>query len=509
MPQFIIIGGKNKGESFTLDKDKVRIGRFQQNDVVLSDTTVSRFHAEVINRDGNYFIKDLQSTHGTYVNGVRNISEALIKNDDIIRMGDIEMLFKIETPEAVEQVVSLSISTDRAYSHEFAGKQWKMLSEVAEATMSIFEIEDLLEALMDMLFEVFKPDRGVIFLYEEPADVLKPKIVHPKHAQITVSQTIINQAVEKRLSLLFADTAAEQSLKIAKSIMAESIRSAICSPLVRKDKVLGVIYLDAQSHLLTYVKEDLALLNIIAVNAAISIENALLIKDKIRAERLAAVGIAISGISHYVKNIITGIVGSESLIDEGLRTEKYDIIKEIWPIQKRSTHRISTLVQDMLTYSKERIPAWESGNLNTLLREIHEDQMSHLEKENVKLILDLAEDLPDSEFDPKAIYDTVLNMVGNAIDACSDKEEGEVILRSFQPDEKHVAVWIIDNGAGIPQEIQERIFEPFFSTKGSRGTGLGLAVARKSIEEHHGSLVLESYQGEGTTFKITLPISSK
>jgi two-component system NtrC family sensor kinase len=523
-----IISGGNKGAVLKLKQDKTTIGRSPENDIVLSDPSVSRMHAQIIFRNNNYYIQDLNSTQGTYVNDVRNNYEMLLSEDDAIRLGATTLLFNHEPPSIVPpskeddslrtplgapmhgagKTITFSMSSKEIAAPGLAEKHWAMLSKVADATMSVFDLEELLSRLMDTLFEIFKPDRGIIFLYDESHGTLNAKVARPKESDMKVSQTIISQAVDKRLALLIADTSVDQRFKNTESIVALSILSAICSPLVRKGKVFGVIYLDTLSHVLSYQKEDLALLNIIAANAAISIENAILIQDKLKAERLAAIGVAIAGISHYVKNIIAGIVGSEQLIDMGLQSDNMSMVKEVWPIQKRSTKKISTLVQDMLTYSKEREPDWEKGNVNTLLREIYEDQLPRADNAQVELSLELADDLPDSEFDHKAIHDATLNIVGNAIEACSGLVEPHVILRSFQPDPQHVAIWIIDNGVGIPENIQEKIFEPFFSTKGSKGTGLGLAVARKSVEEHGGSLLLESAPGKGTTFKIALPLRS-
>jgi two-component system NtrC family sensor kinase len=523
-----IISGGNKGAVLKLKQDKTTIGRSPENDIVLSDPSVSRMHAQIIFRNNNYYIQDLNSTQGTYVNDVRNNYEMLLSEDDAIRLGATTLLFNHEPPSIVApskeddslrtplgapmhgagKTITFSMSSKEIAAPGLAEKHWAMLSKVADATMSVFDLEELLSRLMDTLFEIFKPDRGIIFLYDESHGTLNAKVARPKESDMKVSQTIISQAVDKRLALLIADTSVDQRFKNTESIVALSILSAICSPLVRKGKVFGVIYLDTLSHVLSYQKEDLALLNIIAANAAISIENAILIQDKLKAERLAAIGVAIAGISHYVKNIIAGIVGSEQLIDMGLQSDNMSMVKEVWPIQKRSTKKISTLVQDMLTYSKEREPDWEKGNVNTLLREIYEDQLPRADNAQVELSLELADDLPDSEFDHRAIHDATLNIVGNAIEACSGLVEPHVILRSFQPDPQHIAIWIIDNGVGIPENIQEKIFEPFFSTKGSKGTGLGLAVARKSVEEHGGSLLLESAPGKGTTFKIALPLRS-
>ncbi|MBM3334307.1 HAMP domain-containing histidine kinase, partial [Candidatus Sumerlaeota bacterium] len=115
-------------------------------------------------------------------------------------------------------------------------------------------------------------------------------------------------------------------------------------------------------------------------------------------------------------------------------------------------------------------------------------------------------DMPDALFDPKGIHDAVLNLVGNAVDAGRGRPEAKVsVTPRFKAAAQRISIVIEDNGPGIPVAIQKRIFEPFFSTKGSKGTGLGLAVTQKVIREHGGEISLHSNEGEGARFTIWLP----
>ena len=523
--------GPNKGAVFHLHQGTAKIGRNPTNDLVVPDDTVSRFHAEIYPRAGHYYIRDLERSQGTFVNDLRIFRETPLENDAVIRLGQTEILFQMEendqtpsqwktgesepvlkdkTPSDMMvlepgKTIAFSLPSRETATPVLMDKHWEILSRVADATLSVFDLDLLLGTLMDMLFEMFSPDRGVILLYEKDKNELIPKVYRPRQGEVNVSSTIVHYAIENRMSLLIGDTSEDLRFSAAKSIVAQAIRSAICSPLVREDRVLGVIYIDAMSHKITYTKEDLTLLNIVAAHAAISIENTLLIEEKVRAERLAAIGTAVAGISHYVKNILTGLIGSGHLIDMGLQTSDMDLIKSAWPIQKRSAGKISTLVQDMLSYSKEREPDWELGNLNALLTEIYEEQRERAQNASVDLQLELDENLPDSQYDQKGIHDTILNIVTNAIEACTDMPNARVVLRSLQPNPNQLSVLAIDNGPGIPDDIRKKIFEPFFSTKGSKGTGLGLSVARKTVEEHYGTLVLDTTPGQGITFILTLP----
>jgi two-component system, NtrC family, sensor kinase len=534
MQKLHVVEGANRGSVFPLRREVVTLGRNLENDVVINDAAASRFHAKIERRDDQFFILDLGSTHGTFVNEVRNNQELMLSSGDHIRIGTTEMVFQAKWPEEPQETippekvddgaliggerpqqvdlpgdtVAFSLPAVSRPSSGLSQSHAERLSRVADAIQSVLDLDDLLAALMGTIFDVFDPERGIIFLCDEDSGALLPRVQRPE-GDIGVSQTIIDFAVEHRSSLLVSDVAGDERFADAASVMAQSIRSAICSPLVSKERVLGVLYIDTQSHRISYRSEDLALLNLVAANAAIAIENAILVREKLEAERLAAIGVAVAGISHYAKNILAGIMGGSSLIDMGLDTDNFDMVKETWPILKRSNQKITALVQDMLSYSKRREPNWEEGDLNDLLRDIHANQAARAQEAEVDLIMELDESLPRSEFDHTGIHDTLLNIVGNAVEACAELSEGRVVLRSeVGPGEGQLRVSIIDNGPGIPAKIAPRIFEPFFSTKGSKGTGLGLAVARKTVREHRGDLTLESVEGEGTTFRVILPIEA-
>jgi signal transduction histidine kinase len=116
--------------------------------------------------------------------------------------------------------------------------------------------------------------------------------------------------------------------------------------------------------------------------------------------------------------------------------------------------------------------------------------------------------LPKIQADPQGIHRCLLNLLTNAIDAL-DEDGGEVKISTQSQGENEVLITVEDNGAGIPEKIRQRIFDVFFSTKGSQGTGLGLAVTKKIIEEHGGAIEAESTPGQGSKLTIKLPAGQK
>jgi K+-sensing histidine kinase KdpD len=372
-------------------------------------------------------------------------------------------------PYLDERSIAFSLPiTDR--SRDTLSKQHlERLASVAVSLQSVFDLDELLGALMDMLFDIFKPDRGVILLLDETTGDLIPRVKRPRHENQPISATILKKAIDGHIALLISDIAGDERFNAAESILAQSILAAICCPLVCRDKVLGVLYIDTKSHLLTYRKEDLTLLNIIAANAAIAIDDALLVQQKLEAERLAAAGLAVANISHYIKNLLTGISGSSQLIEMGIESQNLKVIQEAWPILKRANDRIASLVRDMLTYSRKRDPELEEGNLNDLLRDVCESQASRAQLAHCQIVQELADDLPRSCFDPRGLHDTLLNLVGNAIEACEALPDGRIILRSgYNAQTDNLWVWISDNGPGI-RKTSENAFSTLSSAPKAPG----------------------------------------
>jgi signal transduction histidine kinase len=144
--------------------------------------------------------------------------------------------------------------------------------------------------------------------------------------------------------------------------------------------------------------------------------------------------------------------------------------------------------------------------MNTLADEAYNDMAATAAENGVVLKVSLDEEMSDSMFDATKLHDGVLNILGNAVDATRDQTDASVeIATQFDREKGRISIAMRDNGPGIPETIRKKIFEPFFSTKGSKGTGLGLAVTQKVVREHGGDLLLETEEGVGTCFTIWVP----
>jgi signal transduction histidine kinase len=214
-------------------------------------------------------------------------------------------------------------------------------------------------------------------------------------------------------------------------------------------------------------------------------------------------------LSHHIKNILQGIGGGGYMIEQGLAKHDEDGVRRGWALVDKNQGKISTLVMDMLTFSKDREPDPEPGDINRVVGEVVELAQARGRDLGVTVDWQPGEGIPVICFDPEGIHRAVLNIAGNAVDACDDREDGRVTISTeYHADEGLVRIYVEDNGVGIPHEDLDKIFTLFVSNKGSRGTGLGLPVSQKILKEHGGDIHVASTVGQGSRFTLELPATT-
>ena len=231
--------------------------------------------------------------------------------------------------------------------------------------------------------------------------------------------------------------------------------------------------------------------------------------ELVRSERLVAIGQTVAGLAHGIKNILHGLKGGSYLVDLGIKKQDTEKLKSGWDMIKRNIGRTSNLVLDLLSYSKEREPEYEACCPNEIADEVCELLAEKARANKIEIIKDLDPSIGEMSMDPRSIHETLLNLMSNAIDACLFDEDmdkkWQVRLKTARAKDNRITFEVADNGIGMSQEVKQKLFTSFFSTKGHRGTGLGLMVTRKLIEEHHGTIEVKSQVGKGTTFIMQLP----
>ncbi len=568
MASLFVIRGRDQGTRFQLEEAVHTVGRTQGNSVRLHDTEISRSHAELIRRGDAYVVRDLASSNGTFVNGQQATEQELVSGDQL-QFGRSLLLytgFLEDTDENIADKIDIIPRANNdddasrivaALSHS-EGSEWllpeagdssnpwiararsnlQIMYRTALAVSHTMDIDQLLARIMEMIFEWVDADRGCIMLKDIETGKLVPKVRRHRRGvrsdeKISISKTILDYVVEHTEGVLTSDASDDKRWDPAKSIVKMGVREAICVPMQGRYNVVGVIYIDTsitpQRMMMNdgknqFSEEHLRLMIAIAHQAALAIEDTSYYKAMVQAERLAAVGQTIASLSHHIKNILQGVRGGSYLIELGLgdhdkatsadnevideekAKKSVDMIRKGWKIVERNQQRISALTMDMLTYSKEREPEPEPSDWNAIAAEVVELQQVRAEELGVKIVWQPAEGMPTLMFDPEAIHSAMLNVVTNAIDACEEVQQGQVTVRAeYSAEDKIARLVVADNGPGIAPDDLEAIFNVFVSRKGGRGTGLGLPVSRKILEEHGGRIVVDSSPGQGSRFTLELP----
>jgi two-component system, NtrC family, sensor kinase len=530
-----VIKGVDKGRRYELPDDEPQLIGRSSEALETTDQTISRRHAELTPDNGKWYIRDLQSSNGTFVNAVRVTTERrLLRPGDQIRTGASLFIFGEDAAkpksESIRMVrrseIDISVESTAASNDdsmimavpdpgEAAEFQLRVIYELTALIGSITDKQELLNRVMDVVFEYFKADRGFILLQDDPDASVEPVLVRHRTpidqkakdtGPINVSRTIVRYVMKKSVGVLSSNAMTDKRFSTGDSVQAYGIRSTMCVPIKFKDTLYGVIHLDSKVANYTYTEDQLLLLTAIGVQTGVALSNARLYDDRLKDERLAAVGQTVASLSHSIKNILQGMRGGADVVELGLRKNNMDLTRGGWEIVARNVERTYELVMNMLAYSKQRKPELELVNLDQLLAEVAALVQKQFDTKNVALLMDVGQDMPPVPIDAPGIHQAMLNLLNNALDAVQP-ETGVVSVRcEYDGENDRVKISVTDNGEGMTPGTLARLFEPFHSTKGLRGTGLGLVVTQKIVEEHGGAVSVESVRQEGTTFTILLPV---
>lgn len=228
---------------------------------------------------------------------------------------------------------------------------------------------------------------------------------------------------------------------------------------------------------------------------------------RIKTERkeLITLGQSIALLSHGIKNILEGLQGGAYVVDEGFKDGDMELARKGWSIVNKNIFDITDVVQNILYSSKNRPLKYEMVSLSQLVQDSVQLFRQKAAAMNIQLEEQINAALPDVRLDAAAIRRMLHNLIWNALEAChNDKEKKQhiVSVNTDYFDRNHFLFEIADNGIGMDEATRRNMLEEFFSTKGSGGTGLGLAVVEKVVNKHGGRIEVKSAPGTGTTFKI-------
>jgi len=233
-----------------------------------------------------------------------------------------------------------------------------------------------------------------------------------------------------------------------------------------------------------------------------------LIREKTELQsHLASLGLMIGSISHGIKGLLTGLDGGMYILNSGIGKANQSQIKEGWEIVQQMVERIRKLVMDILFYAKERKLSYERIDIPAFAEEVAREFEPKMKAHQIEFKKVFASGAGEFEVDGTYVHSALINILENAIDACqvSPPAIAPEITFGVRAHKNRVIFEISDNGVGMDAETLEKIFTPLFSSKGNRGTGLGLFISNTIIVKHGGTISVKSKPGHGTLFHIAIP----
>lgn len=565
MAKLRVLKGPDAGKVFELSKGVNMVGRDAKCIVRLQDTEISRNHAELFWGPEGFRLRDLGSFNGSHVN-CKQVKDILLKTGDQLQVGQTVMLFVSEeqTPPDIQASIfsseiaggsekdrllqkfsilgsvpdsegSVILSRPQGVEGDWVRNALSRLGVVYEAitaTSEILELGDMLGKILKLLLNTLEADHASVYLFPEFADSEyglgeqiqsennSLSLLHridgsPAKMGVLVSKTVVDYVLREKQGVLVSDALKDSRFNAVQSIVRAGVREIICVPMKGRHSTVGVIYLDKlynEKHSDTvgvhsFVKEHLILSIAVAHQAALAVEETHHYQARLQSERLAAVGEAVAYLSHHIKNILQGLKSGGEILRMGIKDLDASLLSSAEKLIDKNHGRLFDLVKDMLSFSKDREPNYENCDLVKLLADIAELSSPMVAaKGGVLKYESFAEEL-GMFIDQEGIHRVVLNLLNNALDACQDVEVpviGLSLVEGGLPG--WIKIMVRDNGEGISSQEIEKIFQPFKSSKGNAGTGLGLAVAQKIVKEHQGRIDVASDIGAGAVFSISLPI---
>jgi PAS domain S-box-containing protein len=224
-------------------------------------------------------------------------------------------------------------------------------------------------------------------------------------------------------------------------------------------------------------------------------------------DQLSSLGMLIGSISHGIKGLLTGLDGGMYRVESGFEKEDQERIKEGWEIVKHMVGRIRNMSLDLLYYAKERDLQWERTDVLTFAHDVALTVEPKALGHGIEFIREFDESAGEFEVDSGVLASALTNILENALDACLEDNANKAhkIIFRVKQNEDEIIFDVSDNGIGMDKETREKMFTLFYSSKGRGGTGLGLFISNQIIEQHEGSIQVDSTPGEGSRFIVRMP----
>ncbi|MDD3296503.1 MAG: ATP-binding protein [Candidatus Omnitrophica bacterium] len=396
------------------------------------------------------------------------------------------------------------------------------LLNITKKMLSAFNLEKLLKQILDASLELLKADSGSLMLIEENSKTLKIKAARGLSEEVCAKVEVnlgehVSGWVAKEGKPLLLVGGLKNDSRFSHLDEKKSIKSSICVPLIVEKRVIGVLNLNNTVSDNLFSEPDLGLLSLLANQAAISIwsvrlyeetkkaneEIRLMQKKLVEKEKMAALGQFSAGIAHEINNPLTTIIGNAQYLMEHMH--KGDFGWEEINDVKEAAQLSSRIIARLFKYCSPLEKKEEAVDVNDSIRQVVELAKNNFTKQGIKIDLGLDSNVKNVIVGLDEFREVIFNVIFNAKAAMP--AGGTLTIKTKMAGTQDMAeVLISDTGRGIPANVIDNIFIPFFSTRKPQGLGLGLAVCKHIVDLHNGTIEVESRFGKGTTFIIKLPV---
>jgi signal transduction histidine kinase len=417
------------------------------------------------------------------------------------------LVFLKVTPEIEEYVEK------RLFKRKFEYK--KALRDLSEIIISFLDEKELFKKTGNILTKDLGAEKVSFFLLdkEKKAYTLRSSqnMLRSKVKELPMQDLFLKWLEEKKRTVVrevLERSMDDPDIRLVIKRL-ESMESEVCIPLMSRDHLIGIINLGHKRSGDMYSHEDLDLLTHFAAQASIALENARLYQEMQRtqqlmrrSDRMASLGSLTAGLAHEIRNPLVAVKTFLDLLPERYKDKEFRV--DFLKLTSSELDRITNLVSELLNFAKPTKPKFRKTDVNQVIEEIIPLIQVEATKRDIAIETNLLE-TPKAMLDADQMKQVFLNIFLNAIEAIKDHGRISITSRDIQKNgSEYVQVEIADTGKGIPKRIMEQIFDPFFTTK-EKGAGLGLAITHQIVQDHHGTIEVESMPKKGTTFFINIP----
>ncbi len=468
------------------------------------------------------------------------LQEPLYKEKELARKEGLVSMLSV--PMCIKDTVIGVINCYTSYPHTFAKSEEEILTTVANQAaiciensglMETLDIDEILRLVLEGVTKNTGFDRARLYLVNEKRNVVECKMavgidderIKGITLRLDPEDSVVARSIFERQPFIIPD--AHQDPRINPVLKEKfNLHSLVVIPLLTKEKALGAIAADFVDPHKNVTQEAFESVKAFAQQAGLAIHNAFMYQELktfsqqmeekiqkttadlrkteaqlIRSDKLAALGQLAAGIAHEIRNPLTSINILIHSMTENLPSG--DSHKEDLEVIEEEINRINEIVDQFLRFAKPAPPLLEKADVLSVFEETLQLLRPQIEKQQI-VVRKVFQALPIIQMDREQMKQAILNLLLNAIQAMPGG--GHLTLKAKNSEDgQWIHLSIQDSGIGIPGEDLNKLFDPFFSTK-EGGIGLGLSIAHRIIDQHHGKIEVESAPGKGTLFTVWLPI---